>query len=290
MTVHKTSLTRLFTTLIVSTVILFNVIPFLFLAVGSLLPDLKTDRGIELGSLNPWTWTLESYRQLHAGMLDKFLQYLWNTLVVSSVTTATVLLLSVPGAYGLSRYRFHGRGVLRYSALWGYLFPPVVLVFPYASLLKIPCSLGRSLCSDGGFGGLILANCAFCLPFGIWLMVQYFCAVPQEFDKAGAADGAKWYQILIYILIPRALPGIAAVAMFTFILSWNDVVLSAVLAKPDHRTIAAGVKESIFDTDQRSYSTFAAASLWVAGLAVFVFGFIQVMVDRQMRAEAEVQS
>src|SRR5437868_8817042 len=129
MTVRKRSLIRLLTTLILSAVILFNAIPFLFLAIGSLLPDLKTDRGIEFSSLNPWIWTWESYRQLHAGMLDKFLQYLGNTLVVSSLTTMVVLLLSVPGAYGLSRYRFHGRDALRYSALWGYLFPPVVLVF-----------------------------------------------------------------------------------------------------------------------------------------------------------------
>ncbi len=108
--------------------------------------------------------------------------------------------------------------------------------------------------------------------------------------RPAAADGARWDQALRYVLIPRALPGIAAVGMFTFILSWNDVVLSAVLARGDYRTIAAGVKESIFDTDQRSYSTFAAASLWVAMLAVIIFGLLQGVVDSRMRAEAETQN
>jgi multiple sugar transport system permease protein len=223
-------------------------------------------------------------------MFEKFWRYMVNTLIVGTATTAVVLVISVLGAFGLSRYRFHGRDFIKYSAIWGYLFPPIILVFPYASLLKGLCSLGNSVCSNGGYGGLILTNCAFCLPFGLWLMIQYFCAIPQEFDKAAAADGARWDQALWYVLIPRALPGIAAVGMFTFILSWNDVVLSAVLARGDYRTIAAGVKESIFDTDQRSYSTFAAASLGVAMLAIIIFGLLQSVVDSRMRAEAETQN
>src|SRR5947209_14137788 len=206
-----------FAALSLAAIIIFNLVPFLFLVLGSFLPDLNTDRGIEFDSLNPHVWTLASYRQLQGGMLDKFVHYLGNTLIIGVATTATVLILSVLGAFGLSRYRFRGRNFLKYSSIWGYLFPPVVLVFPYASLLRGLCLLGSPLCSDGGYGGLILANCAFCLPFGLWLMIQYFCAVPQEFDKAAAADGANWYQALWYVLIPRALPGIAAVGMFTFI-------------------------------------------------------------------------
>ncbi len=100
----------------------------------------------------------------------------------------------------------------------------MILVFPYSRLLYL---VGLNDTKTG----LVLANIAFCFPFALWLMVQYFHAIPRDVDKAAAADGATWLRTLWHVMIPRALPGIAAVFAFSVILSWNDVALSLVLVQ-----------------------------------------------------------
>jgi multiple sugar transport system permease protein len=274
----------LFRSLLVSLmllILLFSVLPYLALIAGSLLPNSITDRGIGVDNVTAHRWTLDNYRELGDPTYRIFFQQLLNTVLVSSVTSLMVVLLAIPGAYSLTRYRFRGRTLVRQSAIWGYLFPPIILVFPYARLLYL-VGLNNTRV------GLVLANVAFCFPFGLWLMVQYLHAVPREVDKAAAADGANWAQALWHVIIPRAMPGIAAVAVFSIILSWNDVALSLVLVQDKNaRTIAAGVQESILRTEQTSYGTFAAASLGVAAVAVIVFGLIQFRIDRRLREEAE---
>jgi multiple sugar transport system permease protein len=274
----------LFRALIVSLMLLilvFSVLPYLALILGSLLPNSMTDRGIGVDTLLAHRWTLDNYHDLADPTYRIFFQQLWNTFIVSSVTSLMVVFLAVPGGYALTRYRFRARTLIKQSAIWGYLFPPIILVFPYARLLYLVGLNNTRM-------GLVLANVAFCFPFGLWLMVQYLHAVPRDVDKAAAADGANWAQALWHVIIPRAMPGIAAVAVFCIILSWNDVALSLVLVQDKNaRTIAAGVQESILRTEQTSYGTFAAASLGIAAVAVIVFGLIQFRIDRALKEEAE---
>lgn len=259
-------------------ILAFSFVPYLSLLVGSLLPNASTDRGI--GATWPTGWTLANHFELLGGEYHRYWQYLINTVIVSNATAVLVLCLSILGAFGLTRYELRGRKFFEQAVYWGYLFPPIVLVFPYAVLLQ---SFGL----NGTKLGLILANVAFCFPFGLWLMIRYLMAVPKELDRTAAADGACWWQTLWYVIIRRALPGIGAIFVFSFILSWNDVALSLVLGTGDTKTLAAGVKESILDVEESRYSTFAAASLWVATLAAVIFGLLQAWIDSQLRAEAE---
>jgi multiple sugar transport system permease protein len=261
--------------------VVFTLLPYAALVIGSLLPNAATDRGISIDSVSLGQWTVQNYQELLAPTYAIFRQQVFNTLLVSVSAACIVVVTSVPGGYVLTRYRFPGRNVIRQTAIWGYLLPPIILVFPYARLLYFLGLNNTRL-------GLVLANVAFCFPFGLWLMVQYFYAIPREVDKAAAADGANWAFSLYHVLIPRALPGVATVLVFSVILSWNDVALSLVLVQDNSlRTIAAGVQESVLKTEQTSYGSFAAASLCVAMLAVGVFGLIQRWVDMRLEREAE---
>jgi ABC-type glycerol-3-phosphate transport system permease component len=243
-----------------------------------------TDRGIAIESLKARQWSFQNYIELADPSYNVFFTQLLNTAVISMITASIVILIALPGSYVMTRYRFRGRNLIKLSAIGGYLFPPIVLVFPYATLLY---SFGL----NNTKAGLVLANIAFCFPFGLWLMIQYLYAIPRDVDKAAAADGATWAQALWHVITPRALPGIAAVAVFSIILSWNDVALSLVLVQDTNkRTIAAGVHESILRIEQTSYGTFAAASLGVAVFAVLAFGFIQAWIDRRLKAESEEQN
>ena len=120
-------------------------------------------------------------------------------------------------------------------------------------------------------------------------MIQYFENIPIDFDKTAAIDGANWYQTLIYVLAPRAIPGASAVVMFSFILSWNDVALSHFLISDQkNKPLAVGFKENILDiAPQSSYGSFAAVSILLASMAILMFGLIQYFVDSSIRAEVE---
>lgn len=262
--------------------VLFSIGPYCALLVGSLLPNSMTDRGISPSDVSRDAVSLSNYKELTDPTYQVFRTQLQNTIVISILTGMFIIALVVPAGYVLTRYRFRARDWIMQSAIWGYLFPPMVLVFPYARLLYF-AGLNNTR------KGLVLANLAFCFPFALWLMVQYFHAIPRQFDKAAAADGASWISTLWYVMIPRALPGIAAVFSFSVILSWNDVALSLVLVNDSQlRTIAAGVEESVLHAQQQTnYGTFAAASIFMALCSVAGFGFIQLWLDRRLRLEAE---
>jgi multiple sugar transport system permease protein len=274
---RKGILLKLFTVAFLASVMAFCLLPYVGLLLGSLLPNARVDRGIASVS----HLTLKNYVDVSSVDYVHYWRYFKNTIFISTSTTITIWFLSILGAFGLTRYRLPGRKLFEQSVLWGYLFPPIVLVFPYVVLLQY-FGLNNTL------KGLILANVAFCFPFGLWLMTRYLEAVPQVFDHTAAIDGARWWQALYHVISHRALPGIVAVGLFSFILSWNDVALSLFLIFDDSKKpLALGVKESILDTDQSRYGTFAAASVGVATLAVLLFGFIQVWIDGRLRRESE---
>lgn len=260
-------------------ILVFNVFPYLALILGSLLPNSKIDRGVSLQLLD--SINIKNFSNLGGSLLN-YWPYLKNSLYVSLSTAFLVLLSSFCGAYGVTRYRFRGRRLLQHSAFLGYLLPPILLVIPYMVILRIFDIYGTLL-------GLVIANVAFCFPFGFWLMIQYFEHIPTDFDKTAAIDGANWYQALIYVLLPRAIPGASAVAMFSFILSWNDVALSHFLISDQtNKPLAVGFKENILDiAPQSSYGSFAAVSLIFASMAIVIFGLIQHYVDSSIRNEAE---
>ncbi len=258
-------------------VMAFSTVPYAFLVAGSFIPNSKVDRGID--TLVRWDWTFDNYRDL-VGDTPLYVGYLTNTVWVSGLTTVGVLVVSIAAAFGFTRYVFRGRRLFQLAALCGYALPPVVLVFPWMRILD---AIGLY----NHLFGLALANIAFCLPFGIWLMIQYFDAVPRQLDQSAAADGAPWWQTLV-VVCRHARAGIVAVAMFAFILSWNDVALSLKLVTDATRkTLAVGVQESILAVEASRYGTFAAASLILVSLAAIGFGGLQVWIDWKLRKEAE---
>jgi multiple sugar transport system permease protein len=258
----------------------FALMPYVMLFLGALLPDSLTDNGIGSRYLLEGKWTLKNHYNFFQGDYKRYSRLFFNTLVVSMCATCIVLTCSILGALGLTRLRSRYAESLEAALLLAYLFPPVALVFPYADIL-------RMVDLNGSVFGLVLINAAFCLPFGFWLMARFARAIPFDYDRAAAADGADWWQTVLYVLLPRLSPGVVAVGIFCFVLCWNDVVFSLVLGTSETRTLAAGVKEAILDTEVRSsYSSFAAASLWVAVPLAFIFAVLQSWADDRFLRES----
>ena len=211
----------------------------------------------------------------------KYLGHAVITVLTSGVTAFTVLILAIPAGYCLTRFRYRWHTVWCQAPLVGYLFPPIVLLIPYHKLLGLTGW-------DNTLPGLVLAHIAFCLPFGLWLMIPYFAAIPRQFDIVAELDGATKLRALRRVLIRRALPGIVAVANFSFVLSWNDVALASDLIRASRNwpLVPFIDQEILKNADAVSqYGEFAAASILIVLVAIAVLGTLNSWVDRKLRKE-----
>jgi len=183
----------------------------------------------------PHEWDLRAYRKLF--FETNFWVYFQNTIIVSAITTVIVLAAGVVGAYSLTRYAFPGRTLVARVTLLAYMFPPIIMLVPLF-LLAREFGLTNSLL------GLALTYISFALPYALWILRAFFQSIPVELEHAALIDGANRAQALAYVVMPLALPGIIATAIFTFIVAWNDFLFALVLiGKDELKTLAIGINE-----------------------------------------------
>jgi multiple sugar transport system permease protein len=228
-----------------------------------LATSFKTQRQIfDSGFTFFFTPTLESYRDVLDG---RFLGYLGNSVVVGVVATVLTLLLGTMCAYSLSRFKFPGRTPLALSTLLVRTLPPAVLAIPLYFIWG-RLGIGDSL------GGLILAYVALNLPFTIWLLYGFLEQVPLELEEAAIVDGAGPLRLFFTIILPLVKPGLAAAAIFTFRISWNELVIASVLTNRTTRTAPYAVY--LFITSEGiEWGRLMAAGVLVA-LPPLIFTFI----------------
>jgi ABC-type glycerol-3-phosphate transport system permease component len=267
------TITRTLGFLFLTALVVFNTIPYIWLTIGSFLPNSDTDRGILVPSLQ--SVSVDNYAK--EADYQEVMKHLWNTIRVSLFSSLIVAATSALAGYGLTRFAKRLLPFSKAVVMGGYLLSPVTLVIPYAVLLN-------DMRLSGSIYGLVLANTAFCFPFGFFLMQTYMEGVSLKFDQTAAADGAGWWQTFLHIMVPRTWPGLAAVAMFSFILSWNDVALATVLASTENKTLVIWLKE-LLEKELTQYGTFAAASIWIAFMAMLVFGLVETWIDNTIRKE-----
>lgn len=191
---------------------------------------------------NPPVWvfmpTLDNYREvLFEGSFDK---YLINSLIVSVISTVLTLLFGCMAAYAIVRFRFIGRNTVAWTTLLLRTVPLAVLAVPVFALWN-EWGLGGSL------SGLILLYVAINLPFTIWVLYGFIEQVPYELEEAAMIDGCGPFRLFFTVLLPLIRPGLAAAAIFTFRIAWNEFVLALVLTDRDTRTLP--VAASLYITD-----------------------------------------
>jgi multiple sugar transport system permease protein len=178
-----------------------------------------------------WTWT----NYVNVWFYTPFPLYFWNSFYIAAVTTLLTVALSIYAAYAIARIRFRGRFTVGIILLVTQMFPHIMLVLPLFMII-------RALGLFNTHAALIIAYVAFSLPFSIWMLRSFFAAIPEELEDAAAIDGATLLGTLHRIILPLAGPGIAAVAMFTFIRSWNEFLFALVfLQSQTLRTLPLGL-------------------------------------------------
>jgi multiple sugar transport system permease protein len=184
-------------------------------------------------TLTPVVWTWENY--YNVWFKTPFPRYFWNSFYIASVTTIVTVGFAIYAAYAIARIRFRGRFLIGIILLSTQMFPHVTLVLPLFLII-------RNLGLFDTHAALIIANVAFALPFAVWMLRGFFVSIPEELEDAAAIDGAGLMTTLHKIIVPLAGPGIAAIAMFTFIRSWNEFLFALVLLQSQSlRTLPLGL-------------------------------------------------
>ncbi len=176
--------------------------------------------------LVPQEVTLNNYTR--ALSTDLFFLYFSNSLFVAVITTASTVIISAMMAYAFARLDFPGKEVLFYLLLTGLMIPPVMLIIPQFLVTK---SLGLL----GSLTGLIVVYITMNLALQTFLLRGFFESIPSELEDAVHIDGGGSWTILWHITLPLSRPGLATVAIFTFLYSWDEFPWAHVAIKETTR-------------------------------------------------------
>ena len=208
----------------------FALFPFLWAVLASLRPEAELFRG---SPLLPGRLTVEHYATLFAER--DFLVPIRNSLVVAGTTTLFCVIVGSLAAYALARMEMRGRSAILGLILTVSMFPQIAIVSPLFLLL-------RSLGLIDTYPGLILPYLTFAMPLTIWLLVGYFRQIPPDLEEAARIDGATRWQVFTRVVLPLAVPGLAATAILTFLYCWNEFLfaLSFTLG-PERHTVPVAI-------------------------------------------------
>ncbi|WP_298741985.1 carbohydrate ABC transporter permease [Microbacterium lacticum] len=247
--------------LLVVTLVLYG-FPFVYL----LLTSFKTplDAIAVPPSIFPDVWTLENY--VSALTRQGVAPALINSVVTALISTALSLVLAVPAAYAITRFRTPSGRVFILAALVTRMVPTIAVGAPLVEVMR---NLGLT---DTSFG-LALAHTTISLPLSIWLMASFFEAVPDELSEAAQMDGCNRLQAMIRVVLPVVSGGLAVTAIFAFLASWNEFLFSLLLTSVRAQTTPVVIAnfQSQFGLDWGGMTALAAVySIPVIVLTLFL--------------------
>jgi multiple sugar transport system permease protein len=186
---------------------------------------------------------------------------LWNSVLVAAITMVLSIGIGAPAGYALSRFDFPGKEAFRFLVLMTRAFPLPLLALPLAVMFI------RTGLDDTALG-LALVHTTLALPFAVLITFSLFSGIPVELEEAAWTLGCTRLQAFTRVILPLALPGIAASAIFAFVISWNEVFAAAVLTI-ENRTLTAFLLQSLGESPL--YLKFAGGAALVIPALIFIF-------------------
>jgi multiple sugar transport system permease protein len=265
--------------IIVGTVAVFAyvLLPFYWMLKSSLQTDLEI---MKIPSV--WFPTQLSFRSYARAMtIIPFARYITNSLFVSGVTTAVCTILASMAGYVLARHKFPGATVLLMLFLFTQLIPSITRVFPVYFMLQRLHLLNSYL-------GLTIAYVSFSLPYSVLMLQGYFRgSYPHELEEAALLDGCTWFSAFMRIVLPISIPGIIAVATYSFLGAWNDFLwASLLLNKGEMKTIQVGLRDFVGEFGVQGMNNFMAACAMTTIPAILLYGLGQKYIVQGMSAGA----
>ena len=207
------------------------------------------------------------YPEMDFGSLGFFASYggiidaMITSVLVASVTMVLSILIGAPAGYALSRFHFRGKETFRVLILMTRAFPLPLLALPLA-VMFIRTGL------DDSIFGLALVHTMLAMPFAVLITFSLFSGIPIELEEAAWTLGCSRFQAFRKVVLPLILPGIAASAIFAFVISWNQVFAAAVLTI-ENRTLPAFLLQSLGESPM--HLKFAGGFVLVLPALIFIF-------------------
>jgi len=182
---------------------------------------------------------VEAFRDAHMG------DYLLNSVMVTALALFFLLIVALPAAYVLSRFKFMGSRFLNSFVKAGLFINVSYIAVPIFLMLLGWDSGIKEILGDGLFLNnrviLALIYASTALPFTIFLLSSYFETLPSDFEEAASIDGAGYFRTMFSVMLPMAAPSIIIVILFNFLLFWNEYILALTLMPGDNKTLPVGL-------------------------------------------------
>ena len=254
---------------------LFGIIFFAFVILFPFYIMLITSFKTQIALLvNPLDFSLDFKRNLTDLFNSYFVifntynfgRYIFISSLVSVGTVIITLIFAIPAAYAVARLNFFGKTFLSSSILIIYMFPAIVLVIP---LYTVFSQLGLR----NSITGLLIVYTATTLPVAIYMLQGYFKSIPKEIEDAGIMDGHNWFGIILKIIIPLSLPAIASVALYVFMIAWNEFLFSLMfLDNPKSFTLSRAIQYLTGDAETpRQYLMAGSVIVTLPVLLIFIY-------------------
>ncbi len=165
-------------------------------------------------------------------------EYLWNSLVISTLNMLLVLALAIPATYALSRAKVYGQKHLFFWMITNRMAPPAVFILPFFLIFSTLNLLDT-------YFVVIVVYCVFNLPFAVWLLKGMIDNIPVSLDESALLDGCSIGGVLWRVIIPLAKPGIAVTGLLCWLFAWNHYIFAVILTNTEARTITTGLAEYV---------------------------------------------
>lgn len=255
---------------------LIMVLPFVDMFIGALRgpADVFANPPRYLPDTPQWGVYARVFRELPMGT------WFFNSIVVTSVITLLQVATSAMAGYGLAKFDFGARSAIFRLVMGAQMFPFFLFIIPIFFILRFAPLMGGNDIAGAGGSGLLGTYAALCLPFaitwyGVFLMRQFFVAIPDELLEAARLDGASEWRIFRSIMLPLVRPAIATLVLFAFVYHWNEFIWTMTVTRtaPELQTLPVGIyllQGAFEDLDQKALQQAALAVSILPVVVVFL--------------------
>jgi len=221
--------------------------------------------------------TLQAYHQVI--FESPIIKHLRNSLIITLGTTAVVMAGGLFTAYGLSQYRFRGSGVVLLIFIATRIVPPISLLIPFYIIMSFLHLINTFTC-------LIILNTFLWYPFAVWMLKSFFDAFPRDLIDSAIVDGCTRTRAFLSIVLPLSAAGIAAVAIITFLWTWNEFLYGMIFTNTrDVQPITVGAHYFVGD-ELVQWDSIAATAMFVALPGLIFFSIAQRAIVKGLTAGA----
>jgi multiple sugar transport system permease protein len=237
--------------------LIWVLVPIYFVALGAFGGRL----GVFRWPKSIWPADLSFAPMMQFLSIEGVFSALINSLIAAGLTVALSVLLGAPAGYALARYTFQGQTAFRLMVLLTRAFPLAILALP------LTVSFIRLGLYDTPFG-VSLIHTVLALPFAVLVTQSLFMGIPREYEEAAWVFGCTRFQAFMKVVLPLALPGLAATAIFAFVISWNEVFAASILTVRE-RTLTAYLLKVL--SESPLHYRFAGGFILIIPSVLFIF-------------------